>query len=297
MRFSPRVRSRPASPPASEADRVTLGRRLSFDLVGLPPLPEQVATLVNDTREDAYERYVDALLASPHFGERMAMYWLDLVRYADTTGIHGDNHRDVAPYRDYVIGAFNANMPLDRFIIEQLAGDLLPQPTLAQKVASGYNRMNMTTTEGGAQPKEYIAKYAADRVRNASTVYMGATLGCAECHDHKYDPFTTKDFYSFAAFFADVQEQPVALPGPAFPVPTTDQEKKLAELDAAIAKAHVTLDTQTPELDAAQLAWEAQAREQLAHPPRLGTWQAVGPIQGRQLRRRLRFRLRPREQR
>src|SRR5262249_42626674 len=160
----------------------------------------------------------------------------------------------------------------DRFVIEQLAGDLLPQPTLAQKVASGYNRMNMTTTEGGAQPKEYVAKYAADRVRNASTVYLGATLGCAECHDHKYDPFTTQDFYSCGAFSADVQEQAVALPGPPFAVPKPDQEKKLAELDAALAKVRTTLDTQTPELDAEQTTWEGQAREQLAHPPQLGTW-------------------------
>jgi mono/diheme cytochrome c family protein len=261
-----------------EADRATLARRLSFDLLGLPPSPEQVEAFVNDAREDAYPKFVDALLASPHYGERMAMYWLDLVRYADTTGIHGDNHRDVAPYRDYVIDAFNTNMPFDRFVVEQLAGDLLPQPTLAQRVASGYNRMNMTTTEGGAQPKEYIAKYAADRVRNASTVYLGATLGCAECHDHKYDPFTTKDYYSFAAFFADVQEQPVALPGPPFPVPKPDQEKKLAELDAAITQVRTTLDTQTPELDTAQAAWETTAREQLSHPPQLGIWQAVGPF-------------------
>ncbi|HEY1602554.1 MAG TPA: PSD1 and planctomycete cytochrome C domain-containing protein [Pirellulales bacterium] len=263
---------------APEADRVTLARRLSFDLLGLPPTAEQVASFVSDARPEAYEQLVDVLLASPHYGERMAMYWLDLVRYADTTGIHGDNHRDVAPYRDYVIDSFNANMPYDRFVVEQLAGDLLPDATLAQKVASGYNRMNMTTTEGGAQPKEYIAKYAADRVRNASTVYLGVTMGCAECHDHKFDPFTTKDFYSFAAFFADVQEQAVALPGPAVPVPSAEQEKRLAELDAQIAKVRLTLDTQTPDLDYAQLAWEAQAREQLAHPPQLGGWHALGPF-------------------
>ncbi|MEX2561482.1 MAG: DUF1549 domain-containing protein, partial [Pirellulales bacterium] len=217
--------------PSASADRVTLVRRLYFDLVGLPPTPEQVAAFVNDPAPDAYERLVDSLLASPHYGERMAMYWLDLVRYADTTGIHGDNHRDVAPYRDYVIAAFNENKPFDRFALEQLAGDLLPEATLEQKVASGYNRMNMTTTEGGAQAKEYIAKYAADRVRNASTVWLGVTLGCAECHDHKFDPFLTRDFYSFAAFFADVQEQAVALPGPPVPVPAPHQAAELKQLD------------------------------------------------------------------
>ena len=264
--------------PAPEADRVTLARRLSFDLVGLPPAPEDVDAFANDASSETYDRLVDSLLASPHFGERMAMYWLDLVRYADTTGIHGDNHRDVAPYRDYVIAAFNTNMPFDRFVVEQLAGDLLPEPTLAKRVASGYNRMNMTTTEGGAQPKEYVAKYAADRVRNASTVYLGATLGCAECHDHKYDPYTTKDFYSFAAFFADVQEQPVALPGPAFPVPTSDQEKRLADLDREISTVRGTLDTQTPELDAAQVTWESTARDELAHPPQLGPWHVHAPF-------------------
>ncbi|MBI2826837.1 MAG: PSD1 domain-containing protein [Planctomycetia bacterium] len=287
----PQVASQPANPidafiaarladagvaPAAEADRVTLARRLAFDLVGLPPSAEQVTALVNDSSADSYERLVDALLASPHYGERMAMQWLDLVRYADTTGIHGDNHRDVAPYRDYVIDAFNANMPFDRFVVEQLAGDLLPQPTLAQRVASGYNRMNMTTTEGGAQPKEYIAKYAADRVRNASTVYLGATLGCAECHDHKYDPFTTKDFYSFAAFFADVQEQAVALPGPPFPVPKPEQESRLAELDRRLTELRGILDVQTPELDAAQLVWEGDARRLLADPPKLGAWHVLG---------------------
>src|SRR5690606_30242036 len=184
-------------------------RRLSFDLTGLPPSPEDVATFVSDDSPNAYERLVEKLLASPHHGERMAMYWLDLVRYADTNGIHGDNHRDHAPYRDYVIDAFNRNLPFDQFTIEQLAGDLLPKPTNRQRIASGYNRLNMTTREGGAQAKEYIAKYAADRVRNASTVWLGSTLGCAECHDHKYDPLTIRDFYRFGAFFADVRETAV----------------------------------------------------------------------------------------
>ncbi|HEY2840330.1 MAG TPA: PSD1 and planctomycete cytochrome C domain-containing protein, partial [Pirellulales bacterium] len=252
--------------PAAPADKTTLVRRLYFDLTGLPPTPEQVAAFANDSDSAAYERLVDALLASPHYGERMALYWLDLVRYADTTGIHGDNHRDVTPYRDYVIRAFNENRPFDRFAIEQLAGDLLKDASQEQQVASGYNRMNMTTTEGGAQAKEYIAKYAADRVRNASTVWLGATLGCAECHDHKFDPFTTKDFYRFAAFFADVNEQAVALPGPAFPVPTAPQAVEFRRLSEQVAAIKRVLDTPAPEIVAAERVWEPAARARAAAP-------------------------------
>src|SRR5579872_4891304 len=162
--------------PAPEADQVTLIRRLSFDLVGLPPTPQEVDRFVTDTSRDAYEELVDRLLASPNFGERMAMYWLDLVRYADTNGYHGDNHEDRDMYRDWVINAFNDDMPFDRFTIEQLAGDLLPGATTADRIASGYNRLLMTTREGGAQAREYMAKYSADRVRNFSSVLMAGTL-------------------------------------------------------------------------------------------------------------------------
>lgn len=221
--------------PSPEADRRTLVRRLSFDLLGLPPTPDQVDKFINDKSPKAYENLVDALLKSPHYGERMAVYWLDLVRYADTRGYHGDQHQDITPYRDYVINAFNRNYPFDRFTAEQLAGDLLPEPTMEQKIASGYNKLLMTTTEGGAQPKEYIAKYAADRVRNASTVWLGSTLGCAECHDHKYDPFTQKDFYSFAAFFADVKETPVGGLTSIIKLPTDAETKKLKDLNAKIS--------------------------------------------------------------
>jgi hypothetical protein len=192
--------------PSPEADKVTLHRRLSFDLTGLPPTSHEVDGFLADARPDAYERLVDRLLASPRYGERMAMYWLDLVRYADTVGYHGDQEHHIYPYRDYVVKAFNTNMPFDRFTTEQLAGDLLPDATVEQKIASGYNRLLQTTHEGGAQDKEYRAKYAADRIRNFSGVWLGATLGCAECHDHKFDPYTQKDFYSLQAFFADIQE-------------------------------------------------------------------------------------------
>ncbi len=193
--------------PSPEADRPTLIRRLSFDLTGLPPRPSEVEAFVNDKRPDAYERLVDRLLASPHYGERMAQHWLDLARYADTNGYHIDNHRDMWKWREWVLGAYNANMPFDRFTVEQLAGDLLPGATLEQKIASGFNRNTMVNFEGGADPNEYHTKYVVDRVTTTATVWMGTTIGCAECHDHKYDPFTQKEFYRLYAFFNNVPER------------------------------------------------------------------------------------------
>jgi hypothetical protein len=192
--------------PSPPADHVTLIRRLYQDLLGLPPTPDEAAQLPAGFSDTEYEQVVDRLLASKHFGERMAMYWLDLVRYADSVGYHGDQEHAITPYRDYVINAFNDNMPFDQFTIEQIAGDLLPDATVDQKIASGYNRVLQTSHEGGVQIKEYLAKYSADRVRNLSSVWMGGTMGCAECHNHKYDPYTQRDFYSLAAFFADVDD-------------------------------------------------------------------------------------------
>ena len=191
---------------AADADPITLIRRLSFDLTGLPPAQAMVDRYLANPTSAEYDAIVDELLASPAFGERMAIYWLDLVRYADTVGYHGDQDHSASPYRDYVIDAFNRNLPFDQFTREQLAGDLLPQATTEQLVASCYNRLLQTSHEGGVQPKEYLAIYAADRVRNVSAVWMGATVGCAQCHDHKYDPYTMRDFYSLAAFFADLDE-------------------------------------------------------------------------------------------
>jgi hypothetical protein len=192
--------------PSAEADRRTLLRRLSLDLIGLPPTRAEVDAFVNDKSPDAYEKQVDRLLASPHYGERMAVGWLDLARFADTVGYHGDQNQRNFPYRDYVINAFNNNKPFDQFTIEQLAGDLLPNPTTEQRVATGFNRQNMMTREGGAQAKEYLAKYMGDRVRTVSTTFLGSTMACCECHDHKFDPFSTKDFYSLGAFFSDVKQ-------------------------------------------------------------------------------------------
>ena len=192
--------------PSPEADRRTLLRRLSLDLIGIPPTPEELQAFLNDKSPDAYQKQVDRLLASPHFGERMAVPWLDAVRFADTVGFHGDQNQNVFPYRDYVINTFNTNKPFNEFTREQLAGDLLPNPMTEQLVATGFNRLNMMTREGGAQPREYLAKYTADRVRTIGSAFLGSTLACCECHDHKYDPFSTRDFYSMGAFFADIKQ-------------------------------------------------------------------------------------------
>lgn len=199
--------SRKGLQPVGDADRITLLRRVYFDLIGLPPSPQDVDAFLRDRSDDAFAKVVKKLLDSDHFGERMAIYWLDLVRYADTVGYHGDQDQSISPYRDWVIEAFNANMPFDQFTREQLAGDLLADKSVEHLIASGYNRLLQTTHEGGLQPAEYRAIYAADRVRNVSAVWMGATMGCAQCHDHKYDPYTMRDFYSMAAFFADVDDE------------------------------------------------------------------------------------------
>lgn len=221
--------------PSPLASRATLIRRLSFDLRGLPPTIEEVVGF--ETSGD-YESVVDAMLASEHFGERLGMHWLDLVRYADSGGYHSDVPIHISPYRDYVIQAFNENMPFDQFTREQLAGDLLQQPTQRQIIATGYNRLNKTTEEGGAQPGEYLTKYAADRVRTTAGTWLGLTLGCCECHDHKYDPFSTKDFYRFVACFADIEEKGVyggSNRQPEIKVATAPQAKKLAELGMQLA--------------------------------------------------------------
>lgn len=261
------------------ADRVTLVRRLYFDLLGLPPTPQEVDQFVNDSSPDAYAKLVQRLLKSPHHGERMAVYWLDVVRYADSNGYHSDEARKIAPYRDYVIQAFNGNMPYDRFVLEQLAGDLLPDPGVAGHIASGFNMLLQTTSEGGAQAKEYIAKYAADRVRNTSQIFLGSTMGCAECHNHKFDPFTQQDFYSFAAFFADIQQKAVGNPA-TFPVVTEGDERRTAEIDQRLAELQKGLNSPTPELAAAQTKWEAEVTQAAAVQPVFGPWHVIGPFRG-----------------
>jgi hypothetical protein len=187
--------------PAPEANRRTLARRACLDATGLPPTPEQTAEFLNDKSPDAYEKYVDRLLASPRYGEARARYWLDAARYADSNGIHFDNYREMWPFRDWVIKAFNRNQPFDQFTIEQLAGDLLPNATLDQQIASGFNRCNITTNEAGVIQEEYRVLYARDRTETTGQVWLGLTVGCAVCHDHKFDPLLQKDFYSLSAFF------------------------------------------------------------------------------------------------
>ena len=192
---------------APEADRRTLIRRLSLDTTGLPPSPEQVEAFVNDQAPDAYEQLVTRLLNSEAYGEHRARYWLDAARYADTHGLHIDNYREMWPYRDWVINAFNRNLPFDRFTIEQIAGDLLPNPTTEQLVATGFHRCNITTNEGGVIDEEVVVMYAKDRVDTTGTVWLGLTVGCATCHDHKFDPIKQRDFYSLAAFFKNTTQK------------------------------------------------------------------------------------------
>mgnify|MGYP006119030185 FL=1 len=221
------------------ASKEVLLRRLSWDLRGIPPSAEEREKFLGDRSPGAWGSLVDRFLADPKYGERMAVWWLDLVRYADTIGYHSDNPMMVSPYRDYVINAFNRNKPFTDFTIEQLAGDLLPNASLEQKVASGYNRLLQTTEEGGAQDKEYRAIYAADRVRNVSEVWLGSTLGCAQCHDHKYDPFTARDFYSMAAFFDDIRENGIGKRRPNLLVPGSEEEARITELKNAIENGKV----------------------------------------------------------
>ena len=192
--------------PVPEADRRTLIRRVSLDLTGLPPTPEKVEAFVNDHAENTYEKLVHEMLDSPHWGEHRARTWLEAARYADTHGLHHDNYREMWPYRDWVINAFNRNMPFDRFTIEQLAGDLLENPTLEQRIATGFHRCNVTTNEGVIS-EEVEALYAKDRADTTGTVWLGLTVGCATCHDHKFDPILTKDFYSMTAFFRNIKQQ------------------------------------------------------------------------------------------
>ncbi|MFM8707248.1 MAG: PSD1 and planctomycete cytochrome C domain-containing protein, partial [Planctomycetia bacterium] len=243
--------------PSREADRRTLIRRLSFDLVGLPPSPADVEAFVADTRPDAYMLLVDRLLASPHYGERMAIGWLDVVRFADTIGYHSDTPRNVWPYRDWVIRSFNTNQPFDQFTIHQVAGDLVPDATQETRVGSAFNRLLLTTEEGGAQPKDYEARMLTDRVRAIGAAWLGQTTGCAQCHDHKFDPFTTRDFYALGAFFADIKEPIIGHPEDGMIVGTPEEHGRLATLDAALAEAKKKYDAMLPQLDAAQQQWEA----------------------------------------
>ncbi len=221
--------------PNPEADRATLARRLSLDLLGLPPTYSEVQAFINDESPNAYERYVDLLMSKVKYGEHQARFWLDYVRYADTHGLHFDNYREIWPYRDWVVDAFNNNKPYDTFILEQLAGDLLPNPTKDQLIATGYNRSNLTSNEGGSIADELQVRYVEDRVGTTSTVMLGLTMQCASCHDHKFDPISQKDFYQFAAFFnnleSSVWDRNVRDHKPVVVIPPEDLADQLNEVE------------------------------------------------------------------
>lgn len=251
--------------PSPEADKETLIRRLSFDLTGLPPTPEEVDQFLEDTSPNAYERLVDRLLASPRFGETMALPWLDAARYADTDGYQNDGPREMWRWRDWVIDAYNQNKPFDEFTIEQLAGDLLPDPSLDQLIATGFNRNHRYNSEAGIVFEEFLLENAVDRVDTASTVWMGLTMGCARCHDHKYDPISTKEYYQLISYFNSIPESGRAIKfgnsEPWILSPTKSQSEELARKDAAIESARDAMKNVESELSKAQAYWESSGSE------------------------------------
>lgn len=258
--------------PAPPADRRTLARRVSLDLTGLPPTPEMVAAFVEDTAPDAYERLVDQLLASEQWGEHRGRYWLDAARYADTHGIHFDNYREIWAYRDWVIQALNRNVPFDQFTIEQLAGDLLGQPSLDQRIATGFNRCNITTNEGGVIPEEYAVLYTRDRTEAVAQVWMGTTVGCAVCHDHKFDPVSQREFYSLAAFFNNTTQNPmdgnVKDTPPVIPVPLSEDRARWEALPGLLAAAQQSVDQRRQSAEPEFQQWLSQASGTSIDDPR-----------------------------
>jgi hypothetical protein len=254
--------------PARRANRRTLARRATLDLTGLPPTPQEVEAFLNDRTPAAYEKLVDRLLESPRYGEHMARSWMDAARYADSHGYHIDADRHMWKWRDWVIDAFNRNQPYDEFTIEQLAGDLLPDATIEQKVASGYIRANMSTGEGGAIEDEYLSKYTFDRTETTGTIWMGLTLSCARCHTHKYDPITHEEYFGLYSFFHNLDEaimdgnQPN--PHPFLKLPSPDQERRLAKLTEQIDTAREELDAPNAEAEASRQAWASDWRNRLS---------------------------------
>jgi hypothetical protein len=250
--------------PAPEADRRTLARRLSLDLTGLPPVPAEVEAFVNDPSPDAYEKYVDHLMKSPHWGEHRGRQWLDVARFADTHGIHFDNFREIHAYRDWVISAFNKNQPFDQFTIEQIAGDLLPGATLDQRVATGFNRCNITSNEGGLIPEEYLVLYTRDRTETVAATWLGATMNCCTCHSHKYDPYTIKDFYSMSAFFNNTTQG--AMDGnipntpPIIFVPRLEDRPRWDVLEKEMAGLRAQIEERKKSASKDFEAWLAQAK-------------------------------------
>ena len=246
--------------PNGQADRRSLLRRVCLDLTGLPPSHGQIETFLADESPGAYESLVDRLLQSPRYGEHMARFWLDLVRYGDTHGMHLDNYREMWLYRDWVIDAFNRNMPMDQFITQQLAGDLLPDATREQLIASGFNRLNVTTNEGGSIYDEVFARNVMDRTDAFGTIFLGLTTGCAVCHDHKFDPISQRDYYSLSAFFNSLDGRAMdgnnKAPAPTIPVPSESQTEQLAAYTQSLADVRQEMRGPIPSVDAAQKAWQ-----------------------------------------
>ena len=269
--------------PSPEADRATWLRRVTLDLTGLPPTLPELDAFLADTTAQAYERVVDRLLASPRFGERMTIRWLEAARYADTSGYQSDGERTMWRWRDWVIDAFNRNLPFDQFTIEQLAGDLLPGATLQQKIATGFNRNHRGNAEGGIVPAEYAAEYVVDRVDTTATVWLGLTLGCARCHDHKYDPLTQREFYQLFAFFNNVPEKGRAVKignsPPYVKSPTDAQVSELSALDAKLAVAVKHFRELEPAIRAAQSVWEMSLGTKAPAPPT--QWTVTNGLQAR----------------
>ncbi|MCZ6795740.1 MAG: DUF1553 domain-containing protein [Planctomycetota bacterium] len=259
--------------PSKEVDRFTLIRRVCLDVTGLPPSPDEVDAFVVDDRPDAYERLVDRLLSSPSYGEHKARFWLDAARYGDTHGLHLDNLRIMWLYRDWVIGAFNRNLPYDRFTVEQLAGDLLEKPTREQRIATGFNRCNVTTSEGGAIDEEFYVRYAVDRVETTATVFMGLTAGCAVCHDHKFDPISQKEFYQLFAYFNNIKEPAMdgnkSAVAPFIEVPLPGVEEKREKLSRGIVRLEETQRARETALGTEFDVWlrEVASREERQSEP------------------------------
>lgn len=269
--------------PSPRADRRTLIRRVTFDLTGLPPTIAEIDAFLADKSSEAYEKVVRRLLVSPHYGERMALRWLDLARYADTNGYSIDGGRHMWAWRDWVIAAYNRNMPFDRFTVEQLAGDLLPGATTSQRIASGFNRNHMNTHEGGTIEEEYRVAYVVDRVKTTAQTWMGLTLGCAQCHDHKYDPISQREYYRFFAYFNTITDRGNDGDGgvnsvPYMPVFSPAQESELAELSEQRERLREKLLAPDQKLDAAQDAWAVAERNADRAPPNLGPWHLLGPF-------------------
>lgn len=253
--------------PSKEADATKLIRRAHFDLIGIPPSVETVHEFLGDTSPDAYERLIDRLLASPHFGERWSRDWLDSARYADSNGFTRDQPRTIWKYRDWVIDALNANLSFDRFTIEQLAGDLLPNPTTEQLIATGFHRNTLINEEGGTDPEQFRVEAVVDRVNTTGTVFLGLTVGCAQCHDHKYDPVSQREYYQLYAFFNSTVFVPGDQAGPRLDVPTVEQiragePEKKAEIRREIARLEQELKDREPEIAADLAAWEKTLTEE-----------------------------------